>query len=607
VAKEKIDIITLELINNFLYSVVDEMTIGVVRTSFSPLTRDAFDFQCGLCHASGEMLLEGEGTLSHSMVYPTLISNWMREHADTTYPDDIIFTNDPYLEAAHLPDPYIWHPIFIDGKIVAWSVAGGHLRDVGGRTPGSCACDSTEIYQEGLRIPPMKLYERGVPNKTLFDIFKANSRLPDVIVGDIEAYHSACHIGEERFLQLAKTYSWETLSIYLDELLDHTERLTRDEIRRMPDGVYEFTDYMDDDGITDEPIKLHLKITVAGDEITYDFTGTSPQVKGALNNPYGSSKAMVITGLRDMMSPDIPRNSGAWRPITLIIPEGNFLNPSLPAAVASRGGTQARQNDVMLGAEAQIRPDKIPACCSNGDHLLNIGGRDKDGKPFILVETVWGGWGGRPNSDGVDYNTPPWQNGSNQSAEANEELLPITYNQYGYLPDREGAGQHRGSVAIVREWKFTGDEAVLQLRTDRQDYETWGLHGGKGGTPSESIINPDTENHHIGKTTMRIKKGDVYRIITAGAGGWGDPLERDPKLVLKDVRDEKVSAKRAREAYGVVINEATVEVDIAETEKLRGKMKGEENGCNKTNCRAKSCTKPQGISPHGEARRITYR
>jgi N-methylhydantoinase B len=342
----------------------------------------------------------------------------------------------------------------------------------------------------------------------------------------------------------------------------------------MPDGEYEFTDYMDDDGVTDNPITLKCKITVVGDEITYDFTGTSPQVRGAMNNPYGSSKAMVITGLREMMNPDIPRNSGAWRPVTLIIPEGNFLKPSLPAAVASRGGTQARQSDVMLGAEAQIRPDKIPACTSNVDHLLNIGGRNKNGKPFILIEAIWGGWGGTSQHDGVDYNTPPWQNGSNQPCEVNEELEPIMYNQYGYLPDREGAGKYRGSVAIVREWKFTGDEAILQLRTDRQDYGTWGLYGGMGGASSESIINPDTENHHIGKATMRIKKGDVYRLITSGGGGWGDPLERDPKLVLKDVRDDKVSVKRARETYGVVIQEPDMEVDMAETLKLRETMRG---------------------------------
>ena len=274
-----------------------------------------------------------------------------------------------------------------------------------------------------------------------------------------------------------------------------------------------------------------------------------------------------------MMNTDIPRNSGAWRPVTLIIPEGNFLNPKLPGAVASRGGTLARESDVMLGAASQIRPDKIPACFSNVDHLLNIGGYH-NGKPFILIEALWGGGGGTSRHDGNDYCTCPHQNGSNQSCEVNEDLEPIMYNQHGYLPDREGAGKYRGSVALIREWKLLADEAVLQLRTDRQKYETYGLYGGKGGAPSESYINPDTDNIPIGKITMNLKKGDVYRLITAGAGGWGDPLERDPEMVLKDVRDEKVSVKRAREAYGVVINEAAMEVDITETEKLREQMKG---------------------------------
>ena len=341
----------------------------------------------------------------------------------------------------------------------------------------------------------------------------------------------------------------------------------------MPSGEYEYTDYLDDDGIdVGVPVKLQLKITVKGDEITYDFTGTAPQVKGALNNPYGSTMACVVTSLREMMSPDIPRNGGVWRPAKLIIPEGTLLNPKLPAACASRGGTLFREADVMLGATAKIRPDKIPATVSTGDHLLNIGGRDKDGKPFILIETLWGGWGGRSTSDGPDYNSPPSENGSNQVIETNEEIYPVIYTQHGFVPDREGAGKYRGSVALIREWKFIGDEAVFQLRTDRQRFCPPGACGGEDGACSESIWNPDTENRHIGKITLLMKKGDVYRLITSGAGGWGNPLERDPKFVLDDVINEKVSLKRAREAYGVVINEKTMRVNSAETERLRTAM-----------------------------------
>ena len=572
--KKKIDIITLELINNFLYSVVDEMTLATVRTSFSPLTRDSYDFLVGLCCANGETLLEGEGALVHSLHYPHIISNWMQTHGSSTYPDDIIITNDTYSGGAHLPDIFMMQPIFgDDDNIMAWAVAGGHLGDVGGSVFGSCACDSREIYQEGLRVPPMKLYERGVLNNDLLTIYKANSRTPEIIEAGIEAFRAACYTGKERFLELVKEHGWHTLRIYLDELLNYAERMTRDEIGKMPDGVYEFTDYMDDDGINPDLLTIHVKITIAGDEITYDFTGTSTQGEGAMNNPLGTSRATVLTALREMINPDIPRNGGAWRPVNLIIPEGTILNPRLPAAVAGRAATAARQSDVILGAQSQIRPDKMPACTSTLDHLLNIGGRDRDGKPFILVEVLYGGWGGRPNADGIDHMSPPFGNVANQPCETNERLYPIMYNQYAYMADREGPGKYRGSAAIIRDYKFIGDKAVLQLRTDRQRTGTYGLYGGQRGTPSESIINPDNENRHIGKITMDIKNGDVYRLITAGGGGWGDPLERDVRMVLDVVRNEKISLKRAKETYGVVINKNTMGVDVAETQRLRNKMK----------------------------------
>jgi N-methylhydantoinase B len=570
----KIDVIILELINNFLFSIVDEMTQSTVRTSFSPITRDAFDFQCGLCNADGEMILEGEGTLIHSLLYPTLIRDLLKNFKGSIYPGDIFITNDPYSGAAHLPDVYMMHPIFIaEEKLVAWSVAGGHLRDVGGSVPGSCGCDSTEIYQEGLRIPPAKLYESGVPNEMLFNIIKANTRVPMIVTGDIKAFQSACYIGEKRFQELIKTYGWDYLHMYLDELIDYAERLTRAEIKRLPDGDYEFTDYMDDDGVNPgQTVTMHVLITIEGDTITYDFSRTSPQVAGAINNPLGSTRATVCTCLRDMIDIDIPRNSGTFRPVNLIIPEGNLLNPRLPAACASRGATIGRLVDLILGAEAQIAPEKIPACAAEVDVLLNIGGYDKEGNPFIYMETFWGGWGGRPFSDGVDFNTPPFLNSGNQPCETNEEDYPVMYKQFGYVQDTEGAGKYRGSMAVIREYEFTGDNAILQLRIDRQRFAPYGLYGGKPGALAQAIINPDTENRSIGKITTSLKKGDVLRLVSPGAGGWGNCLERDPKLVLKDVHGGKVSIKRAKDVYGVVIEENSYEIDHEATAKLRNSM-----------------------------------
>jgi N-methylhydantoinase B len=421
----------------------------------------------------------------------------------------------------------------------------------------------------------MKLYERGNPNKTLYDIIETNSRAPMLVRGDIEAFRAACRTGEQRFLELVQTYGWELLRIYLNELLDYAERLTRNEIREMPDGEYEFTDYLDEGGgVNPDPVPIHVKITVDGDTITYDFSSTSSQVEGALNNPFGTSRAVVMTCLRVIMDPAIPRNSGAFRPIKLVIPKGTLLNPRLPAAVASRGATISRQFDTIIGAEAQIVPQEALACSSGGDILLNIGGLAQDGNPFIAVEQCWGGWGGRPFADGVEYNTPLYKNGSNQPIELNEELYPLMYTQYSFVPDTEGAGKYRGALATVREFKFTGDEATLQLRIDRRKFAPYGIEGGDNGVCAKAIINPDAEHREVGKITTKLTRGTVLQLMSAGAGGWGDPFDRDVISVLNDVVNEKISMKRAKETYGVVIDEHAMEVDTAETRKLRGTMRG---------------------------------
>ena len=285
------------------------------------------------------------------------------EDSSITIFGDIIITNDPYSGAAHLCDIYMYQPIFIGEELAAWAVAGGHQRDVGGAVPGSGATNSTEIYQEGLRIPPLKLYKKGVRNDDLYKMIKAASRTPEIIEGDIEAFRASCNSARERFYELVEDYSWETLKLYFGELLNYAERLTRAEIRAMPDGEYEFIDYLDDGGrgyvddagnVIADLIPIHVKITVNDDEITYDFTGTSPQVRGAMNNPFGTTRATVMACLRYMIDTDIPRNGGAFRPVKIIAPEGSLLNPRLPAACASRGATLGRQTDAVLGAARSI-------------------------------------------------------------------------------------------------------------------------------------------------------------------------------------------------------------------------------------------------------------
>jgi N-methylhydantoinase B len=565
--------ITMYLINNLFYSLVDEMSVAVIRTSFSPLSRDAHDFQCALFKADGMLIMEGEGSILHSLAYTYIIKSIHQIYGNHIYPGDIFLDNDPYSHASHLPDFYMLEPIFFDDKLIAWVSSGGHQADVGGSVAGSCACDSTEIYQEGLRIPIVKLYEKGVPNEAVFSIIRANSRVPDIIIGDVESHHAACHTGKKRLLEMISMYGWETLEIYIDALIDHAEQRTREEIRALPDGTYEFTDYLDDDGFEDKLVPIHLKITIEDHTILYDFTGTAPQIKGSMNNPVGTTRAMILIGLRCMIDPEIPRNSGVWRPVKMIIPEGCLLNPKLPGAVAGRGATLSRLMDVMMGAEAQIVPSKMPACESGADWLLSMGSHDSKLGVTVLTETVWGGWGGRPFADGVNFCTPIFLDGSNQSCETNERLYPFMYNQYGFVPDTEGAGKYHGSFALVREWTFMSEEGTLQMRTERQRTQPWGLQGGQPGAFSQTIFNPGRDNYMMKKETIPIKNGDVLRVFTSGAGGWGNPLDRDIELVKTDVLNELVSVNRAKDVYGVIIDPQTKEVDIDATTDLRNSMK----------------------------------
>jgi N-methylhydantoinase B len=572
--RHEIDIITMHLINNFLYSVVDEMTAAVVRTSFSPLTRDAFDFQCGLCHANGDIILEGEGSLLHSLAYKYIVEAIKHKFGKQIHPGDVFLDNDPYSEASHLPDVYLAKPIFLKGRLIAWAVSGGHMIDVGGRVAGSCACDSTEIFQEGLRIPPVKIWIKGKPNEAVFDILRTNSRVPDILIGDLSAHHAACYTGEMRFKTLIAEYGWKTLSRYIDELIDYAERRTREDLKALPEGRYEFTDYMDDDGFGSDRVPIHVAITLKSDQITYDFTGTAAQIPGAMNNPLATTKAMVLIGLRCLVSTDIPRNSGVWRPVTVIVPEGTVLNPTPPGAVAGRGLTLSRLVDVIMGAEAKMAPHRIPACEQGSDFLVCMGFLDRGKIESVLVETIWGGWGGRPFADGLDYNTPILLDGASQSCEANEQIYPIQYNQFAYVPDTEGAGKFRGGLATVREWQVESEQAILQMRTDRTKTQPWGVAGGHPGAFSRTTVVVKEEERTIGKETLPLSRGDTLRVQVAGAGGWGHPSDRDPEKVRWDVLNGKVSVERAREIYGVVIDPGTMSVDATETGTLRQAKKG---------------------------------
>jgi N-methylhydantoinase B len=568
------DAVTLELLKNALASIVDEMAFTIMRTAYSSVVKSAMDFSTGFCDARGEMLAQGLTLPNQLGATPDALAAVLRKYRGRIYPGDAFIFNDPYDGGMHLPDIFVFKPVFYDGELAGFAATVAHHTDVGGRVAGSSACDSTEIFQEGLRFPPLKLYERGEPNQTLMDLIEKNVRVPIKVLGDLRAQMSACYIGEREFLKLIEAYGPATLQSYLAELLDYTERRTRAEIAALPDGEYTFTDYIDDDGIDPDPIPIKVKLTIRGEDMLVDFAGSAPQVQGAINSTLPFTKSAVYLSIRSIIDRTIPNNGGFMRPIKIVAPEGTIVNPLFPAACAARGLTGFRIVDAMFGALYQAIPQRVLAACEGGLTIVSIGGYDEWRKPFVLVDMIGGAWGGRPDRDGVDGVPTLPANISNLPAELAEVEHPLRIDQYGYVPDTGGAGKYRGGLSIVRDYHLLAPAATLQVRSDRRKFLPYGLAGGKPGAPSSNILNPDTDNVLLpSKVNIVLRRGDVYRHILPGAGGYGDPLERDPQAVLEDVLDEKITPAHARREYGVVLSGDGKRVDEPATEALRAEMR----------------------------------
>jgi len=571
------DPIEFELFKNALFGVADEMALTVFRTTYSGVLKDNMDYSTAMFDGAGVLVAQGLTLPGHLGSMPTAMNSVLETFGDDIHPGDIFIFNDPFRGGMHLPDVFVFKPIFREEARIAWACAVCHHTDVGGRVPGSNASDSTEIYQEGLRIPPLKLYARGQRNETLFALIETNVRVPVKVFGDLRAQLSACHIAEAALIDMAARYGHAKLQEYMTELVDYAERMTRAALRELPDGVYDFLDHIDDDGIdVGVPIPLKVTVTKTGDSITADWTGTAPQVKGAINNTLSYTKSASYCGIRSILPQNIATNEGVFRAITVTAPLGTIANMELPGACAARGLTGFRMVDCMFGALAKMLPDRVFAASDGGNTGVSIGGWNSARKPFIYVDFTCCAWGGRPYADGLDGNSNIYANMASQPIEVTETEQPLQITAYEFIQDAMGPGKYRGGAPFRREYKLLADEAILQVRSDRHDFRPYGLYGGGAGRPSMNYLNPDRNPDALpSKLTMNMKKGDLFRHEVAGAGGWGDPLDRDPTLVLKDVRNEFVSVATAREDYGVVI--ANDAVDEAETTALRGRMRDARN------------------------------
>ena len=556
------DPIAFELFKNAIFSIADEMALTICRTTYSGVLRDNMDFSTAFADANGKLVAQGLTLPGHLGSIPTALDVVVERFEDEIHPEDMFIMNDPFDGGMHLPDIFIFKPIFWEGRRVAFAATICHHADVGGRVPGSNASDSTEIYQEGLRIPAMKLYDRGARNDTLWTLIEKNVRIPVQVFGDLRAQLAACTIAERQFLDLIERFGGENVDAYMKEVIDYAERLTRAAIRDLPDGEFDFEDWIDDDGIDiDRPIRLYVKVSKRGDEMSVDWTGSSEQVKGAINNTLSYTKAASYAGIRSVLPDGIPNNEGVFRVIDVTAPPGTIANNVLPAACAARGLTGFRMVDCMFGALAKMLPNRVCAASDGGNSGVSIGGYDAERNPYIYVDFACGTWGGRPWADGLQGNSNMFANMASQSVEVIEAEQPVEILAYELLPDRAGPGKYRGGAPYYRDYRFTEKEAVLQVRSDRARFRPYGLYGGLPGTASANYLNPQRENKN------------VFRHELAGGGGWGDPLERHPSDVLRDVRNELVSAEAARTGYGVIVDTEAWRVDIDGTSALREQMR----------------------------------
>jgi N-methylhydantoinase B len=565
-----IDPITFAVVKNAMDSIVDEVAYTVLRTARSEIVKDVMDYSAAICDRHGQMIAQAKTIALHLGAIPEAMAEVRKRYGDALAPGDAVIVNDPYQGGMHLPDIFMFVPFFYREELEGFCVVICHHTDVGGRVPGSNASDSTEVYQEGLRIPVVKLYERGVVNDIMERVIAQNVRVPDRVLGDLRAQYAASQVGVRELTALFDRYGRDDARRYFAELLDYAERLTREEIRRWPKGTFHFEDFIDDDGLSPEPIPIRVALTVHEDRVSVDYTGSSPQVRAAINSTLSYTKSCTYLSVRCALKGDVPNNAGVFRCIEVHVPEGTVLNPIEPAAVAARALTGYRVFDAMLGALAQVVPDRIPAAGEGGNTVVCLSGKKDDGSSYIIVDMICGAWGGRPGSDGIEAITNASQNLSNTPVETLEAQHPVRVEAYELEPDSCGAGRYRGGLGIRRSYRVLADDVLLQLRADRMKFQPYGLQGGLPAKSASNRLQQAGETTELAsKVGMRIARGSVVTHTQPGGGGFGDPLLRPAQEIERDVWDHKLSADFVRQHYRAVVDPASGRLDAAQTQALR--------------------------------------
>ncbi len=584
---KRLDPVTFEVLRSFFEYVCGRMSTVLQKASFSPIMYDMVDFSNAIYNERLELLGQTANCPVHiAAMHFSARASVARFGFESLRPGDIFVLNDPYEGGTHLNDMTFTMPIFYEGEILGFAVSRGHWTDLGGGAAGGQAF-GTHIAGEGLRLPPLRMYENYQVNDDLLRIITNNTRTPQYIKGDLQAHLGALRVAEAELQRIAARYGTETVRRGMREVIDYTERLTRNAIREIPDGTYHAVDYADTDGITDEPVQVEVTLTVDGDRIVVDFEGSDPPVAGGINSPMANTYSAVYYSLKFFLSPDAPANAGSFRPVEIRLPEKCWLNARWPSpTIGCTTLTSSKITAAIWKALSAAIPERAVAPTFAECNWFVCSVKDpKTGENFVFSDLPAGGWGGGPWHDGMSVTQDPLGNCANLSAEVAELLFPVRYEAFELRSGSAGAGRNRGGLGSRLAITLLGP-AEFSIETSRTRAGSPGVVGGEGSVPQRvgritaegrlevfGGLTPEGEwrNPLRGK---RLEPGDTLEILATGGGGWGDPLQREPRRVLVDFLDEYITLDQARESYGVIIDPQSLRVDLEATARERSRRLG---------------------------------
>ena len=558
----KVDPVSVEVVGNYLVSAVREMNSTLRRTAYSTILRESMDSSTALFDPLGQMIGQADHVPSHQ----GSLARAARMIAEDIPldPADVVILNHPYEGGTHHPDIMIFKPVFHDGRLVAIAAALGHHIDVGGRSPGSISTDARDVFEEGLMIPPMKLYREGELVPEILRMIEANIRVPEKTLGDIRAEIGAVTVGERRYLELVERYGRDELAEIVARVLDHSEALMREDLAKLPNGSYSAEGFLDSDGVVDAPVRIFVTVTLEDGSAVVDFTGTDRQLKGPFNCSHSSVYSAVYAGIRYMTNPIIRQNEGCFRPIEIIRPEGTVVNPVKPAPISGRFTTLERIADTIVQALNQARGEDqagsgLACVCS---FAANGTWPDSD-RRFVCFEIFGGGWGGTMKGDGLSASFGLMANSYDTPIEAVELEYPLRVESYNLVTDSGGAGRNRGGLGHYRHTRYLHGEGYYTNRSETSKFPPKGVLGGRPGAPSrQRLVRADGTVKDLPSkiTNVSIQAGDLIWMSEPGGGGYGDPLDREPERVLEDLLDEKIGPEACRDVYGVVVVDGALDL-----------------------------------------------